>query len=171
MSLSRVVISGEAVLHYGRPHWIVLAGPMTLAVFCVLPGLVGLAVWLVMEDTLKPAPIDFASFVALGAAGLLCVASLLSYLGGSFIITSHRLILQQGAIRHKRMEILLAEIVRIDMVEDVAGELLGYGSIIVHGPDGSRERFTYIPDPVEFRNRILEERARAIKPFHEAAAA
>ncbi len=171
MSLSPTAISGEAVLRYGRPHWIVLAGPMTLAVFCVLPGLVRLAVWLVMEDTLKPSPIGFVSLVALGAAGLLCLASLLSYLGGSFVITSHRLILQQGAIRRRRMEILLAEIGGIDIVEDMAGEILGYGSIIVHGPDGSRERYTHIADPVEFRNKILEERARVVQPFHKAAAA
>lgn len=171
MSLSRAAISGEAVRCYGRPHWVVLAAPMMLAVFCVLPGLVRFAVWLVMEDSLKPAPSDLATLMTLGMAGLLGCASLLSYLAGSFIITSHRLILQQGAIRRKRMEILLAEIGSIDIVEDLAGEILGYGSIIVHGPDGSRERFTHIPDPVEFRNKILEERARVVKPFHEAAAA
>lgn len=171
MSLSRVVISGEAVLHYGRPHWIVLAGPMTLAVFCVLPGLVGLAVWLVMEDTLKPTPIGFVSLVALGAAGLFCLASLLSYLGGCFLITSHRLILQQGVVRQKRIEILLAEVGGIDVAQDMAGEIMGYGSIVVHPLQGRQERFTHIPDPLEFRRKILEQRARVLKPFQEAAAA
>jgi uncharacterized membrane protein YdbT with pleckstrin-like domain len=171
MGLSQAVISGEAILYYGRPHWIVPAGPMMLAVFCVLPGLVELAVWLVMEDTLKPSPTGFVSLVALGAAGLLCLASLLSYLGESFVITHRRLILQQGVVRRKRMEILLAEIGSIDIVEDLAGEILGYGSIVVHRPDGSAERFTHIPDPVEFREKILEQRARLINPFHEASAA
>src|SRR5512146_1720097 len=132
MSLSRAAISGEAVVHCSRPHWVVPAAPMIIGIFCALPGLVKLAVWLIMEDSLKPAPSGFVTIVTLGAAGLLWLASLLSYLSASFTITSDRLILQQGVIRRQRMEILLADVGAIDIVESTAGEVLGYGSIVVH---------------------------------------
>ena len=171
MSLSRAVILGEGVLHCSRPHWIVLAGPMMVGIFCALPGLVKLAVWLVMEDGLKPAPSGFVTIVTLGAAGLLWLASLLSYLSASFTITSDRLILQQGVIRRKRMEILLADVGAIDIVESAAGQVLGYGSIVVHRRDGGDGRFTHVAEPIEFGRTILEQRKRVLEPWQEARAA
>jgi uncharacterized membrane protein YdbT with pleckstrin-like domain len=170
-SLSRAVISGEAVLHCRRPHWVVLAVPMIVGVFCALPGLVKLAVWLIMEDSLKPTPSGFATIVTLGVAGLLWLASLLNYLSASFTITSRRLILQQGVIRRKRMEILLADVGAIDIVESTVGEVLGYGSIVVHQRDGGEGRFGHVADPTELGRTILEPRNRVLERLQEARAA
>lgn len=144
---------------------------MIIGIFCALPGLVKLAVWLIMEDSLKPAPSGFVTIVTLGAAGLLWLASLLSYLSASFTITSDRLILQQGVIRRQRMEILLADVGAIDIVESTAGEVLGYGSIVVHRREGGEGRFNHIADPIELGRTILEQRNRVLGQLQEARAA
>jgi uncharacterized membrane protein YdbT with pleckstrin-like domain len=165
------VLPGEEVVYFERPHWSVLVWPMVVGVFCGLPGLVRVAVWLVMEPGLKPASSGPFATSMLAIAGLLWLGSWLRYLTASFVMTSRQVILQQGVIQHKRMEIALEEVTAVDVFQGILGEELGYGSVVVHGRSGRGLRFTLVPDPQHFRQRIEEQRSRVLESFHEAVAA
>ncbi len=169
MTLPRA-LAGEEVLYCGRPHWIVLLWPMVVGVFCGLPGLVRVAVWLVMEDGLKPASSGPPAMTMLAVAAMFWVGSWLHYLKASFVITSKKVILQQGVINQKRLEIALEDVTAVDVFHGTLSEVLGYGSVVVHGRNGRGVRFTLVNDPEHFRQRIEGQRSRVLESFHRAVA-
>ena len=145
--------------------------PMVVGAFCGLPGLVRVAVWLVMEDGLKPRSSGLLAMTMLAVAVLFWLSSLLNYLTASLVITSRRVILQQGVIKQNRLEIALKEVTAVDVLQGALGEVLGYGSVVVHKRNGGGVRFTLVNDPQHFRQRIEEQRRGALESFHEAVAA
>lgn len=164
------ILTGEEVLYLKRPHWSVLVWPTVIGVFCGLPGVVRVAVWLIMEDGLKPSSSGPLAMIMLSIAGLLWLGSWVHYLTTSFAITSKQLILQQGVIKQKRLEIALEEVTAVDIFQGILGEMLGYGAIVVHGRSGRGVRFELVPDPEHFRQRMKEQRRLGLESFHEAVA-
>lgn len=145
--------------------------PMAVGLFCGLPGLVKIVVWLAMENGLKPVPSGPFAVIMLAIAGLLWFGAGAHYLTTSLVITSQKLILQQGLIRHKRMEIALEQVTAVDVFEGMLGEMLGYGSIVVHGPTFGAICFTLVPDPRRFRQQIEERRSLVARRLTDALAA
>lgn len=160
--------AGESICYRTHPHWIVLAWPMMLGAFFALPLLVHFAVAFIMEGGPKPAG-WVTEFLMPGAATLLWLVSLLHYLASSFAITSHRVIMRSAAIQDIRINTRLQDIRSIDVHQGRAGRLMGYGVVTLRGPSGL-EKFSYVPDPDVFKQRILQQRSNALARSRQIAA-
>ncbi len=137
--------------------------PTVVGLFCGLPGLVRIVVWLAMENGLKPGPSGPLAVIMLVIAGFLWFGAWAHYLTTSLVITSKKLIFQQGVIRHKRLAISLQEVTAVDVFQGRLGEMLGYGSIVVHGPTVGGICFTLVPDPRRFRQQIEQQRSLVLQ--------
>jgi uncharacterized membrane protein YdbT with pleckstrin-like domain len=141
------LMPGERLVYRARLHWILLGRS---AVFGVL-GLIFL-LWAVTGDSV--------SYLACLGVPLILLALLqlgyvfLAYQNWEYGVTNRRVIVKTGILRHKSLELLLGKVEGIAVTEPILGRILGYGTIVISGTGGTRERFPWIADPGEFRRRV-----------------
>lgn len=86
-------------------------------------------------------------------------------------VTNKRVVLKQGLIRRKTLELRFAKIEQVSVDQGILGRLLGYGSIKVCGTGGSLETFEGLADPMEFRAQVYRLMDQSIHPPAIQAAA
>ena len=102
-------------------------------------------------------------FEATGITWVFIVLALYSFgkavlrrLGSEFMLTNKRVVLRQGIISRKTVEILLAKCEGVSVDQSILGRILGYGTLVVT-TGGVTSRFEYVNRPVSFRNQVNEE--------------
>ena len=86
----------------------------------------------------------------------LFILPLIEQFTDEFVITNRRIIIKKGWITLDTLEISLQKIEAVNVYQSIFGRIWNYGSIIVVGTGGTRERFHYIKKPIEFRKAFLK---------------
>ena len=147
-SLDRHLLPGERVVHRARPHWVMFLGPLLLA-----------AAGLALGGTLQYAAGDYwyAGAGVAGLALLLALPTLLRYASSEYAVTDKRVLARMGILERHSLETLLTKIEALGVEQDLAGRVLGYGTITITGTGGTQERLERIAAPLEFRRRIQSQ--------------
>jgi uncharacterized membrane protein YdbT with pleckstrin-like domain len=74
-----------------------------------------------------------------------------------FAVTNKRLIIKQGIISTKTLELLHSKIEAISISQGIGGKILGFGNFAVVGTGGTVHRFKAIEKPFDFRKAAQEE--------------
>ena len=69
-------------------------------------------------------------------------------------MTNKRVMMKAGVFTTRSVELLLNKIEAIAVNQSLAGRLFGYGDIVVTGSGGTREAFSNIQTPLEFRRAV-----------------
>jgi uncharacterized membrane protein YdbT with pleckstrin-like domain len=85
------------------------------------------------------------------------VAGFIRQATSEFAVTSRRVIVKTGFLSRSTIEIQLSKVESVEVKQDILGRLLNFGSIIVAGTGGTREPFTMIDDPLQFRRAVQAE--------------
>ena len=144
-SLDAQLLAGERIVQRSRPHWILFGGPL-------LVGLAGVVLGAALQITQHD--YWYAGAAVVGLALLLAIAPALQYLGSEFAITDKRVVARLGLLQRRSLETLLSKIEAIEVEQELTGRLLGYGTLIIIGTGGTRERIPRIPAPLEFRRQV-----------------
>jgi uncharacterized membrane protein YdbT with pleckstrin-like domain len=59
-----------------------------------------------------------------------------------------------GVLRTRSIELLLGKIEAISVDQGILGRIFGYGDIVLTGSGGTREPFTGIQAPLDFRRAV-----------------
>lgn len=139
--IEKTLLEDEAILYQARLHW-----------FRYIYG----AVLVVFGWNLADFGNPFSRYPALGIIviflGLLVLFK--SWLDGTvslFVVTNHRLLIKNGSIRRRTLEMMLTQVESVGISQSPIGRFFGFGSITVSGAGGTRERFSCLNDPMEFR--------------------
>jgi uncharacterized membrane protein YdbT with pleckstrin-like domain len=150
------LVPGESVAYRARLHWIVLA-PAALVGSAV--ALAGIALLLIA--LLKRGPEGHASvpLIVLAVALLLVgsawtAAAVIRWKATEITVTSRRVLIKTGVLHRHTTEILLAKVESVSIDESLAGRMLGFGQVTVHGTGGTPETFERIARPHEFRRQV-----------------
>ena len=109
--------------------------------------------WLVLGFVFEAAGIAWVFIaIALFSFG----KALLRKLGSEFMLTNKRVVLRQGIISRKTVEIILVKCEGVSVDQGILGRILNYGTLVVT-TGGATSRFNYVKGPVTFRNRVNEE--------------
>ena len=73
-----------------------------------------------------------------------------------FVVTNKRLVIKQGWISRKTLEMNLNKIETVNVDQSVWGRIFGFGTLTIIGTGGTREVFDSIRNPMEFRKRFQE---------------
>ncbi|MCU1448516.1 MAG: hypothetical protein JWP02_686 [Acidimicrobiales bacterium] len=74
-----------------------------------------------------------------------------------FGVTDRRVLIKTGFLNRRSFETILTKVEGIGVQQNLLGKWLDYGTIVVTGTGGSREKFEYISDPFEFRKHVQGE--------------
>jgi uncharacterized membrane protein YdbT with pleckstrin-like domain len=111
------------------------------------------------------------------AAAVLLVASimfgvnLIKSSSSEFAVTNRRVVIKVGIVRRHTVELLLQQIEGIGVDQTVVGRMLNLGSIVVIGTGGTKEEFTNIANPLEFRHQVQAQTAGGYEVAAPAGAA
>lgn len=134
----RNLLSNEIVKYKASLHWIIYV-PTIL--------------WLVLGFVFEAAGITWV-FVAIALFSF--GKAILRKFGSEFMLTNKRVVLRQGIISRKTVEILLAKCEGVSVDQSIIGRILGFGTLVVT-TGGATSRFEYVNQPVAFRNSVNEE--------------
>jgi uncharacterized membrane protein YdbT with pleckstrin-like domain len=142
--IDRNLLDGEKIVFRTRLHWLMFMGPVLITVLILLP-----LAWLLAGtawSALAWGP------VALGA--LLLAAAFVRQQSSDFAVTNKRVMMKVGVLRTRSIELLLGKIEAIAVDQSLMGRLFGYGDIVVTGSGGTREPFSGIRGPLDFRRAV-----------------
>jgi uncharacterized membrane protein YdbT with pleckstrin-like domain len=160
------LVPGEILLYQTRHHWIVLIGPLVIALLLGLPGL-----WLLFEAAAKrPEMNEYVARVPGGAQGLVILGAILVVIAlanlawgmakrnaTEMAVTNRRVLIKTGMGSRRTLDLMLSRVESIGVEETMWGRMVGYGSVIVRGTGGTPEPFVKISNPQEFRRQVQQQ--------------
>jgi len=153
------LLEGESIVYETRLHWIMLVGPVLLAVMFALTG-VGMFVLSARATGDKSAahgPTMTLGAVFFAVALVFIVRGILLRNATEMTVTNKRVFIKVGLAARRTVELLLSRVESIGVEESVIGRMFGYGSVIVHGTGGTPEVFNRIAHPLEFRTQVQQQ--------------
>jgi len=140
--IDKNLMSGESVIYRARKHWVVFRWSV---IFFVL--------WLSITGRGEPSIAVLWLILAIVTG----ISSLIDYITSEFGITNKRLIIKEGFIRRRSLELLLTKVESIQVDQGIFGRMLGYGTITISGTGSTREHFRKISSPFKFRKKAQEQ--------------
>jgi membrane protein YdbS with pleckstrin-like domain len=141
------LLPGEQIVHRARLHRIIFAW----SAVCFGVGVV-LGAYLRYRFPEDAYWLVGAVLVVLGA--ILMIDPMLRYASSDFAVTDKRVLAKYGLVRRRSLETLLTKVEAIGVEQNIAGRLLGYGTISITGTGGTREILPMIAAPLEFRRQV-----------------
>jgi uncharacterized membrane protein YdbT with pleckstrin-like domain len=162
----RSLVPGETLHYQTRHHWLVLLGPLILALI-----LLAVAGGLLVEAAAARDGKGIAAGASTGeiramdiGAALLVVAAIGTLGYGvtkrnatEMAVTNRRVLIKTGLGSRRTLDLMLSRVESIGVTESFWGRMLGYGSVVVHGTGGTPESFVMIAHPQEFRRNVQEQ--------------
>jgi hypothetical protein len=153
------LIPGETVVYQTRLHWIVMLRHLLLGAL-LLAGAGALLSYLLSQ----PRSGYPSEHLAKGGAVALLVCGIAAIVAGvarrratEMAVTTRRVVIKQGLVSRKTVELLLNKIETIEVSEPMFGRMLGYGSITMVGTGGTSEPFHKIAHPLQFRSEVQQQ--------------
>ncbi|MDB5986384.1 MAG: rane-flanked domain protein [Nevskia sp.] len=144
------LLPGETIVHKGRVHWIVYGKSIGL----IIVGLLLMYPW--SQDA------GFSKLWIFGAVALLlavvvAIPAAIRALTTELVVTSRRVVAKRGIVRRDTFEMLHRRVESISVHQSIAGRLLGYGTLELHGTGGGLETIPTVADPLGFRNAAMAQ--------------
>jgi uncharacterized membrane protein YdbT with pleckstrin-like domain len=138
------LLDGEHVVYRTRLHWLLFAVPVLFTVAVLLP-----LAWLMANGTWK-----IFAWIPLSFGLIVLVATFIKRQSSDFAVTNKRVMMKVGVFATRSIELLLNKIEAIAVNQSLMGRVFGYGDIAVTGSGGTRETFSRIQGPLEFRRAV-----------------
>lgn len=142
--IDRNLLEGERVVYRTRVHWLLFVVPMLFTVVVLLP-----IAWFLANGTWS----NFA-WIPLAVGLLVLLATFIKRQSSDFAVTNKRVMMKVGVFSTRSIELLLNKIEAIAVNQSFMGRIFGYGDIVATGSGGTREAFSRIQGPLEFRRAV-----------------
>lgn len=158
--LRRNLAAGEHIICEATQRWIVLLlAPEGVLLFGIL--------FAVMVGAQTGSWDSTSLIVGLSAFNslLICAGTAVQRATARYTLTNKRIASREGLVGMYTREVLLSQVESVEVVRDVVGTTLGFGTLVMTDTGGAKHRFIGISQPTEFREHILN----ALESEHQAA--
>src|SRR5664279_1119186 len=138
------LLPDERVVYRTHLHWLIFIVPVLFTLVILLP-----IAWFLEESTWSP----FA-WIPLAVGGVVLLSTFIKRQSSDFAVTNKRVMMKVGVFTTRSIELLLSKIEAIAVNQSFIGRIFGYGDIVVTGSGGTREAFSHIQGPLEFRRAV-----------------
>jgi uncharacterized membrane protein YdbT with pleckstrin-like domain len=138
------LLPNEAVEFRTTLHWKVYVWPVILTILVFVPLLI-----LALSGDNKA--VALLPFVVIG---LMFGAAYLQRRSSEYAVTNKRVIVKVGVLQTRSVELLLGKVEGITVTQGLGGKVFGYGEIVITGSGGTKEPFSGIQSPFDFRRAV-----------------
>lgn len=156
--IDSTLLHDEKLIFFTRPHWIVFL-PSLFAFLAAIAfwhfGAIYLPISTLVFDNWA-----FADLVSLGIllfSAYWFIKAYIFYRYSEYAVTDRRVILKEGFIERRAVEIFLRRLEGINIDQTVLGRILDYGTLIIIGTGGTKDYYYNIPHPFAFRKIIQQQ--------------
>ena len=108
------------------------------------------------ETVVYSAKLHWIIYLTPKAILTLWIAPFIQRATSEFAITTKRVIIKEGLIARRTLEMNLSKIETVNVDQSIIGRILNYGSITIIGTGGTHEVFHNIAHPMQFRKAFQE---------------
>jgi uncharacterized membrane protein YdbT with pleckstrin-like domain len=108
------------------------------------------------ETVVYSAKLHWIIYMTAKAILTLWIAPFIQRATSEFAITTKRVIIKEGLIARRTLEMNLSKIETVNVDQSIMGRILNYGSITIIGTGGTHEVFHNIAHPMQFRKAFQE---------------
>jgi len=108
------------------------------------------------ETVVYSAKLHWIIYLTAKAILTLGIAPFIQRATSEFAITTKRVIIKEGLIARRTLEMNLSKIETVNVDQSIMGRILNYGSITIIGTGGTHEVFHNIAHPMQFRKAFQE---------------
>jgi uncharacterized membrane protein YdbT with pleckstrin-like domain len=160
------LITGEEVIFSTEKHWLAPVTDSLMAVLLIIGSLV--LAWLQTPQTdgimgfVNRVLNLVANALMLGGIGWI-IYNIVAWRSAKYLLTTQRVMFQEGLLRKKSAETLLSTISDVKMSQGFLGKQLGFGSIQIMGASGEAgaDNFTSIRGAEQLKRKLLEQKIAA----------
>jgi uncharacterized membrane protein YdbT with pleckstrin-like domain len=138
------LLDGELVVFRARLHWLLFIVPVAFVVVVLLP-----ITWFLGNGNWSS-----YAWIPMGLGLLILLATFIKRQSSDFAVTNKRIMMKVGVFRTRSIELLLSKVEAIAVDQSLPGRIFGYGNGMVIGSGGTRETFSRIQAPLEFRRAV-----------------
>ncbi|HEX4002525.1 MAG TPA: PH domain-containing protein [Candidatus Acidoferrales bacterium] len=154
--VEKSLISGEKLVYRTGVHWSVLFWPVVIALLLAA----GAVACLIQREQ----NFTIAGAALLAVAVVVLTVAIVRRNATEIAVTNRRVIIKTGIASRRSLEIMLSKVESVGIDEPVAGRMLGYGTVVIHGTGGTPEPFVRIAHPAELRKSVQEQVDAASAP-------
>ncbi|OAI41843.1 hypothetical protein AYO41_05175, partial [Verrucomicrobia bacterium SCGC AG-212-E04] len=155
--IDKRLVTGEKVVYRTHLHWLPILWPILwlfAGIYWISKGFDGrVYAWV---------------FIVLPAF-LNLVTRAVEWWTSEFGVSNKRVLIKTGVIRRHSVELLLNKIEGIQVEQGIRGRMLNFGTIVISGTGGSKEKFQRIASPMEFRRWVQEQISATANVFRTDA--
>ena len=108
------------------------------------------------ETVVYSAKLHWIIYLTAKAILTIWIAPFIQRATSEFAITTKRVIIKEGLIARRTLEMNLSKIETVNVDQSITGRILNYGSITIIGTGGTHEVFHNIAHPMQFRKAFQE---------------
>ncbi len=154
--IHKSLLDGEEIIYLTRRHKIIFTYP----VLWLLIAATFLAVkyFLVFRPEINYALMIFSG-IFLAAALIHALMIWINYLCAEFGITNQRVIVKEGFLKRKTIEVFLKSVESVQVDQSIWGRILNFGTVIVSGTGGVTDPLNMIRKPLDFKKQVQQRLA------------
>ncbi len=154
--IHKSLLEGEDIIYLTRRHKIIFAYPVIwLLLSAILFGVKAVFVYTAQTDI----ALLIFSGIFLAAALIHALVIWILYISAEFGITNQRVIVKEGFLKRKTVEVFLKSVESVQVDQSIWGRILNFGTIIVSGTGGVTDPLNMIRKPLDFKKQVQQRLA------------
>jgi len=150
-TLNTILLPDEEIVFQTKKHFIIFILPILLTCF---------ALFFFLNS--NPYVVKMAFLPAIAALFSAANQALL-YMTSEFVITTKRIIMREGFFFKHTNNTRLATIANVSVNQSLVGQMLNYGTVILHAFGGDADPFMEIARPNEFQKNLQMQLDKVVK--------
>ncbi|HEY6434092.1 MAG TPA: PH domain-containing protein [Acetobacteraceae bacterium] len=149
---TKVLQPDETVKEVGRIHWSIYWPSVVLALIAIAVCVVAIAV---AAQQPQRSYCLYAAAVIGAVAVLAFLAEWLRRRSTEIVVTDRRVIYKRGLLSRYTVEMNVARIETVDVMQGIGGRIFNYGTLLIRGTGAGIEPLRGVGAPIRLRNAIV----------------
>jgi len=145
------LLPNEQIVYRGNLHWLYFLRPLLWFAFAFFLFRTGANMNAGERDAGIGAIVLGVLVVFVGIASM--ISHVITYVTSEFAVTNRRVIMKQGFIRRKTMELMLGKVDSLAIDQGILGRIAGFGTVRVSVAT-EKQSFRFLANPLEFRRQV-----------------
>ena len=154
--IHKSLLDGEEIVYLTRRHKIIFTYPVIWLLLSAI--LFGVKWGFAFKPEINMALLIFSG-IFLAAALIHALVIWIFYLSAEFGITNQRVIVKEGFLKRKTIEVFLKSVESVQVDQSIWGRILNFGTIIVSGTGGVSDPLNMIRKPLDFKKQVQQRLA------------